>query len=495
MAENSHNADPKDIALRADIDRSLRHPVMFFFTSGAAWLAVAVFFGLIASAKKHSPEFLSCFSWFDSGKIDAAHMSALVYGWACQAAFGVLIWLMSRLARQNSKHAPLILVAGHIWNFVISLGLLAILMGKGSGVPLMEFPPAIWPVLFIAYLLIVSGCFVSFQFREGGHVYISQWYLLAAMFWFPWIFASAHLFAFNLDAHPLMVSAVAAWYKSALVLLFFIPVALAAAYYLAPKVTGRPVYSYSLALFGFWALAVVGPWAGMQKLAGAPIPAFLPYVGAAAAVLVLIPALTVSLNILKTIKGHGDLAAQSPSLRFTVAGIIAFLIFGVLSLLLNTTGTLRMTQFSITNYGFDILAFYGVFSLCAYGAIYFIVPRITKREWLSRRLINWHFYLSLYGVVVVVGVGLLGGYMQGIAGEAWDKPWKDAATLLFAMSWGTTIAWVFLSISNVFFCLHLLLMWARLGRRSSHPTLLAASHAGSPHGPEGEIDNYASLNA
>ena len=31
-----------DALLRAEIDRSLRHPVMFFLTSGAAWLAVSI---------------------------------------------------------------------------------------------------------------------------------------------------------------------------------------------------------------------------------------------------------------------------------------------------------------------------------------------------------------------------------------------------------------------------------------------------------------------
>jgi cytochrome c oxidase cbb3-type subunit 1 len=46
--------------------------------------------------------------------------------------------------------------------------------------------------------------------------------------------------------------------------------------------------------------------------------------------------------------------------------------------------------------------------------------------------------------------------------------------------------------SNVFFFIHLALMWLRLGRRSSHPTLLVASHDShgtGPHGDEGDIDN------
>ncbi|MEM9237858.1 MAG: hypothetical protein AAGB14_13880 [Verrucomicrobiota bacterium] len=46
------SADPErylehDDELRASIDRSLRHPVMFFFTSGAAWLGVSLILGFI----------------------------------------------------------------------------------------------------------------------------------------------------------------------------------------------------------------------------------------------------------------------------------------------------------------------------------------------------------------------------------------------------------------------------------------------------------------
>jgi len=54
---------------------------------------------------------------------------------------------------------------------------------------------------------------------------------------------------------------------------------------------------------------------------------------------------------------------------------------------------------------------------------------------------------------------------------------------------GTTLAWAFIAFANFIFLAHLLMMWARLGRRSSHPTLLDSGHHGSaPHGPEGDLE-------
>lgn len=482
----------QDAKLRADIDRSLRHPVMFFMTSGAAWLAVSIILGLISSAKVHSPEFLSGCGWLTYGRVFPAHIAALVYGWGFQAAFGVMIWLMARLSRQECKSAGVILAAGHVWNFAVSIGLLGILGGAGTGVPWMEFPTFVWPVLLVTYFVIVVWSFIQFRIRPSGYVYISQWYIMAAMIWFPWVFITANLLVFTFKGgHPVMAAGIAAWFKSGLIFLFFTPVALAASYYLAPKVTGRPIYSYSLAKLGFWSLAIVAPWAGMQKLTGAPIPFFLPYLGAAATALLFIPALAVGVNILRTTLANPEAVEQSPSLRFSVAGIIGLLVFGFAGLFLNLPGSsLKLTQFSLSGYGFEILALYAFFSFIMFGAIYFIVPRITRREWLSRRLINMHFFFSVYGIIAVSVVALFGGLMQGIGQEEWIQPWINAATRTYPYAIFITIAWAFILFSNVFFFLHLTLMWLRLGRRSSHPTLLVSHHGGSsPHGAEGDIDN------
>ena len=137
-------------------------------------------------------------------------------------------------------------------------GTLGILCGFGSGKPLMEFPPAIWPVLLLSYVFITVWSFIQVRCSYGGKTYVGQWYLLAAVFWFPWVYLTGHLFVFVFNGHPVMAAGINAWYKYALILLFFTPVALGTAYYLVPKITGRPIYSYSLALYGFWALAVIG---------------------------------------------------------------------------------------------------------------------------------------------------------------------------------------------------------------------------------------------
>ncbi|NNM30656.1 MAG: hypothetical protein HKO57_14135, partial [Akkermansiaceae bacterium] len=180
MATDTDSANLQDAQLRAAIDRSLRHPVMFFFTSGAMWLAVAIILGFISSAKSHSPGFLGNCEWLSFGRVYAAHLNTLVYGWGCQAAFGLMIWLMARLSRKECQGGVVVLVAGHVWNIAVTIGVLGIMFGHGTGVPWMEFPAAVWPVLLVSYLFIAVWSFIQFRCREGGHVYITQWYVLAA---------------------------------------------------------------------------------------------------------------------------------------------------------------------------------------------------------------------------------------------------------------------------------------------------------------------------
>ena len=482
MSSDSTKTNTQVALMRAGIDRSLSHPVMFFLMHGALWLGLSILLGLVSSIEIHNPGFLDDCGPMNFGRVHAAHINLLVYGWGMQAAFAVILWLMARLSNKECTMGGSILTAGFVWNFGIGLGTLGILFGYGSGMSWMEFPSFAWPLLLAAYAVIVIGSFIQFRVQpEEGAGSISQWYLLAAMIWFPWVFLTANIMIHCLPGHPVMAAAINAWFKSGMMYLFFTPVALGAACFITPKVTGRGLFSNTLSKIGFWSLAVIAPWAGMQKLAGAPLPAFLPYLGGAATALLFIPACAASINNLRTILADRETLALSPALRFTTVGLFSLVLLTLGGVFLNLpNSTLKATQFSVSGYSAEILGLYGFFSFVIFGAVYFMVPRLTRREWLSRRLIRWHFLFSLYGIVTLAIVTLLGGYLQGQDQENWKLPWATAAQSGAAYAWATSFAWCMILLSNVLFFLHLTLMWFRLGRRSQNPTLLTVPQASEP---------------
>src|SRR5213594_4210193 len=112
------------------------------------------------------------------------------------AGMGTAIWLMARLCRTVLRY-PLLLVAGAcFWNLGVLLGVSGILRGDSTGYQWLEFPGYAAIILFVAYTLVASWAVLMFRYRRGEQIYITQWYLLGAFLWFPWLYAAGQLMLF-----------------------------------------------------------------------------------------------------------------------------------------------------------------------------------------------------------------------------------------------------------------------------------------------------------
>src|SRR5436305_9161164 len=69
---------------------------------------------------------------------------------------------------------------------------------------------------------------------------------------------------FVVPVQGVLQGAVGWWYANNLLFLWFGAIGLGTAYYMIPKVIGRPVYSYHLASIGFWSYALFSSWTGMK---------------------------------------------------------------------------------------------------------------------------------------------------------------------------------------------------------------------------------------
>ena len=107
------------------------------------------------------------------------------------------------------------------------------------------------------------------------------------------------------------------------------------------------------------------------------------------------------------------------------------------------------------------------------------MPRLAGCEWLSVRLIRNHFWFSVYGIGAIVVTSLVAGAQQGgdlNSPEMWDQDFMQLTLNLRPYIIARAIAWGLITWSNVWFLIHLMLMVAGLGRRSSAPTLLEHDH-------------------
>lgn len=474
---------PEDLKERAAIDRSARYPVMFFFTSAAAWLLFATVMGFVSSLKLRNPELWDGCAFMGYGRLFPVHFNTLVYGWAMQAGIGVMLWLMARLTRSRIEHPVALIVAGHIWNAGLAVAVVAIWAGAGRSIPLLDFPGWLWPVFAVSYAMTVVWLIPMFQGRRNTLFYISELYLVGAAVWFPWIFLTANLLI-NRGSAPVMGAGVNAWYLSNLLYFWMVPIALAVAYYIIPKIAGRPIYSYPLAQGGFWLLAVLAGWTGFSRYMGGPFPAWMPAVSGAASIFILLAVVATVANLLLTLEGRTKLWSFSPSLRFTVMGMLMLAVWAVLSAMGSTFVFGRNLQFTHFTAGLDMLAIYGFFSMTMFGAFYFIVPRITASEWPSGARIRTHFWYSTYGIITIIAVTLVGGIAQGGDLAVWDRTFSVSFVNSAAYIVGRCLAWVLITWANLVFLHQLALMFLGKGRKTSGPTLIHAEPGQAPSARE-----------
>ncbi len=472
MSSETEKVANQNLQDRIAIDQSVRLPVLFFFTSGAVWLLLACALGFLSALKMRNPGLWDdCFA-LTYGRLYPAHLNALIYGWAMQAGMGTMIWLMARLSRAQLRAQTTVIVAGHVWNVAVFLGILAIFFTGGTSVVWLDFPSWLWPMMALCYFFITIWVVVLYGSRREKEGYISQHYLIGAAFWFPWIYITANLIIFHFKGSAVMSAGVDTWYVSNLTFFWFTPIALAVAYYIIPKITGRPIYSYSLASFGFWTLAIVAGWMGFQRYIGGPFPAWMPAMGGTACILLLLVVITTGVNHYQTLKGKFNLVTYSPSLRFTVFGTVMFTGLGLMTAMSSYFTFGKYLQFSHAVAGMDILAVYGFFSMTMFGAIYFIVPRITGCEWPSAGMIRFHFWFSAYGIISLVAFQVVAGYFQGYDINQWSKDFMVSVNITKGHIVARAVAWLLILSANLTFAWQLLLMFAGKGRRSQGATLI-----------------------
>ncbi len=218
-----------------EIDDSCRGSVLLFFISGMVWLLIGTVFAIVASYKLHSPDFLGDYAWLTFGRIRTAHLNAVIYGFSAEIAVGVILWLMCRLCRVPLMAQSVINSAAVLWNVGLLLGIGGILAGDTTGVEYLEMPKYSTPILFLAFALIAVWTIVIFRFRREKHLYVSQWYILAAVLWFPWLYSTAQLLLVMDPARGAVQAAVNWWFAHNVLGLWFTPIGLASIYYFLPK--------------------------------------------------------------------------------------------------------------------------------------------------------------------------------------------------------------------------------------------------------------------
>ena len=221
----------------AEVDRTLRLPLLVFFGSALFWLIVASGFWLLATIQSYAPHgwlSLPGIPWLTFGRVYPAFLNAFVYGWASLAGIGIGTWILARFGPGPIRGGTLAMWAGILWNVAVAVGLIGILGGGGTGRELLEISaPAAFSIL-LALVIIAVWAIMIFWSRGTPVSFVSQWYLLGAFLWFPWSYLTANGLLNVVGAPGPAQPALHWWYVNSVVGLWLTPIGLAAGYYFMP---------------------------------------------------------------------------------------------------------------------------------------------------------------------------------------------------------------------------------------------------------------------
>ena len=393
------------------IDASCRLPLLVLFGVAAVWLVVGLALAIIASLVFHKPDLFADCPYLTYGRVLPAANNAILYGFAMPAALGVMLWIFARLSESELQLPLMTIIAANIWLFGVLIGVVGILIGDSTGFTWLEFPRAGSTLIFAAFLLIAISAMATFGARHERALQPPHWFLLAALFWFPWIYSTANLFLVAWPVRGVAQAVINWWYSNNLIFVWLGLVGLGTAFYLLPKIAGRPLKSSYFALFGFWTFVLFAPWCGIPQ--GGPVPSWLPATSTVASVLTLIPVLAFTIVFVKNVCGV-NVECKGGPYCYAKFATVAFILSALMLLVTGCphwAAILEMTWYIPAQ---TYLQIFGFFAIVICGAAYESLPNVLGFELPFRGFVRAQHWFFMIGMAILVLALAICGIEQGL---------------------------------------------------------------------------------
>ncbi|OUM98860.1 MAG: hypothetical protein BAA04_10860 [Firmicutes bacterium ZCTH02-B6] len=360
-------------------------------------------------------------------------LNTLVFGWLGMGGLGVGLLAIQRAHALTMAGEIWSQLAVWLWNAANAAGVVTLLLGWIEGPAWMEIW---WPVkiaLLVALVLLLLNVYRTLK-RAEGTLYASAWYVVAALAWIvPLYLLGSGILAPGWPIEPLNALLYGV-YTQGVVWLWAVPLALAAALYVAPDLSGQPLYSRSLAQWGLWGL-VLFAGAGASRLAGSEMPAWAAALAASLAVLALIPTLAGATNIVMTVWPRRSAVLATPPGRALIWGTELIVLAGVQASLLPLSiieTAVRNTQWAVAG---PLTALVGGCTFLLFAGIYHLLPMLRRpadrpaTPLYGARAARWHLGLSGLGAVLYVAGLWLGGTAQVVERATYGSSANMAAAV------------------------------------------------------------------
>ena len=427
---------------RLNIDLNLTRLILWYLACATFWLIVGTTIGEYLGIKFVAPD-ADHFSWLSFGRLRPVHTNAVFWGWASLAMLGLGYYVIPRVSNTSihsikTGYYSLILI-----NAAVIIGSICLMAGINNGGG--EYREYTWPVMAlfgIAVFISLQNYFTTIAHRKTKEIYVSNWYIIAAMMFVLVIAVVAYWPTWQ---NGLGETIVQGYYMHQGVGMWFMLFNLGLMYYFLPQQLNKPIYSYSLGILAFWAQILFYTLIGTHHFIFSAIPWWLQTIAIVGSMGMVIPVVAGTINFLLTFKGAWNKLAGSYTLPFYLIGII-FYFTGSLQ---GTAEAFRMTNlvwhFTDFTVAHSHLTMYGIISFMLWGFIYTVVPRLTGKE-PPQITVGAHFWLALIGLLFYTVPLMYGSTLRGFMWLDGSKPFIDSVELM-APFWlwraiGGTLMWL-----------------------------------------------------
>ncbi len=389
-----------------------------FFLSSAVWLFVGIFVALIAAIELLAPDLFPSHERLTFGRMRPTHINMVIFGFLLSAYFGGFLYVVPKVLRTDLFSERLANFAVWFWNLLIIGILYALPHGFTQGREYAESPWIIDIGILAAVTVLLILVFGTIAKRKEKLLYVSVWYIAGGLLWTFFVYAVG-----NVVWQPAsgswegMNDQILLWfYGHNVVGLVITPQAVAMAYYVLPRATGKPLYSHTLSLIGFWALIVMYTHTGTHHLLQAPVPEWLKIISIVNSIALLIPVFAFLTNVWLTVRGNLDKVFDNTGAKFVFTGTVWYFLTclqGPFHSLPSVQKITHFTQWVVAHAHMALLGFAGSIAI---GVIYYLLPAVTGRKLYSNRMADAHFWLTLVGGIGIFVSLTIAGLIQG---EAW----------------------------------------------------------------------------
>ena len=392
------------------------------------WGVVGLLVGLVVALQLAYPSF-NIEPWFNFGRMRPLHTSAVVFAFGGNALIATSFYVVQRTSRARLFGGNLAWFVFWGYQLFIVMAATGYLLGISQS---REYAEPEWyvdlwlTVVWVAYLVVFMGTILK---RKEPHIYVANWFYLS------FIVTIAMLHVVNNLAMPVSLlgsrsyslfsgvqDALTQWWYGHNAVGFFLTAGfLGMMYYFVPKQVNRPIYSYRLSIIHFWALIFLYIWAGPHHLHYTALPDWAQTLGMVFSIMLWMPSWGGMINGLMTLSGAWDKIRTDPIVRMMVAALAFYGMSTFEGPMMSIKAVNSLSHYTDWTIGHVHSGALGWVGLISFAAVYHMVPKLWGRERLySVRMVTWHFWLAMLGIVVYAAVMWVSGVMQGLMWREYD---------------------------------------------------------------------------